>query len=93
MLTEEQLHYFCEAEARLAGVCVRIYEDREGKELAGIYGNHTVVRNMSTIPSDKVEFEGKARSGLRTSSSSFWDALFPNTMNGRSSSGPCAWAN
>lgn len=76
MLTEEQLHYFCEAEARLAGVCVRIYEDREGKELAGIYGNHTVVRNMSTIPSDKVEFEGKARSGLRTSSSSFWGASF-----------------
>ena len=64
MLNEEQLQYFCEAEARLAGVCVRIYEDRDGKELASIYGNHTAVRDMSTIPSDKVDFEGEGTIGL-----------------------------
>ena len=64
MLTEEQLLYFCEVEARLAGVCVRIYEDRDGKELASIYGNHTAVRDMSTIPSDKVDFEGEGTIGL-----------------------------
>ena len=64
MLSEEQLHYFCEVEARLSGVCVRIYEDRDGKELAAIYGNHTAVRDMSTIPSDKVDFEGEGTIGL-----------------------------
>ena len=64
MLSEEQLQYFCEAEARLSGVCVRIYEDRDGKELAAIYGNHTAVRDMSAIPSDKVDFEGEGTIGL-----------------------------
>ena len=64
MLNEEQLQYFCEAEARLSGVCVRFFRDREGKELAAIYGNHTAVRDMSTIPSDKVDFEGEGTIGL-----------------------------
>ena len=64
MLNEEQLQYFCEAEARLSGVCVRFFRDREGKELASIYGNHTAVRDMSTIPSDKVDFEGEGTIGL-----------------------------
>lgn len=64
MLTEEQLLYFCEAEARLSGVCVRVYGDREGKEPRAIFGNHTAVRDMSGIPADKVDFEGEGTIGL-----------------------------
>lgn len=64
MLNEEQLQYFCEAEARLSGVCVRFFRDREGKELAAIYGNHTAVRDMSAIPSEKMDFEGEGTTGL-----------------------------
>lgn len=64
MLTEEQLHYFCEVEARLAGVCVRIYEDREGKELAAVYGNRTLGNDLNNIPSGHIVFEGEGTIGL-----------------------------
>lgn len=64
MLTEEQLLYFCEVEARLAGVCVRIYEDREGKELAAVYGNRTLGNDLNNIPSGHIVFEGEGTIGL-----------------------------
>ena len=46
----EQLNYFCEVEARVTGVCVRIYRDRSLNELLAIYGNHTIERDYSHIP-------------------------------------------
>lgn len=64
MLNEEQLQYFCEAEARLAGVCVRIYEDREGKELCAVYGNRTLGNDLNDIPSGHIVFEGEGTIGL-----------------------------
>lgn len=64
MLNEEQLQYFCEAEARLAGVCVRIYEDREGKELCAVYGNRTLGNDLNDIPSSHIVFEGEGAIGL-----------------------------
>lgn len=91
MLSEEQLHYFCEAEARLSGVCVRFFRDREGKELAAVYGNRTLGNDLNDIPRAISSLRERARSGLRTSNNSCWGASFPSTMNGRSSSGPCAW--
>ena len=64
MLNKEQLQYFCEVEARLAGVCVRIFQGRGEEKLLAVYGNHTAVRDMSTFPSDKVDFEGEGTIGL-----------------------------
>ena len=64
MLNEEQLQYFCEAEARLAGVCVRIYGDREGKDLTAVYGNRTLGNDLNDIPSSHIVFEGEGAIGL-----------------------------
>lgn len=49
-MDHEQLRYFCEVEARVTGVCVRIYRDRQLSELLAIYGNHTIEHDYSHIP-------------------------------------------
>ncbi len=64
MLSEEQLHYFCEAEARLAGVCVRIFQGRGEEKLLAVYGNRTLKNDLNDIPSGHIIFEGKGTIGL-----------------------------
>lgn len=49
-MDQEQLEYFCEVEARLTGICVRIYRDPALNELLALYGNHTSVHEYSHIP-------------------------------------------
>lgn len=64
MLSEEQLHYFCEAEARLTGVCVRIFQGRGEEKLLAVYGNRTLKNDLNDIPSGHIIFEGKGTIGL-----------------------------
>ncbi len=64
MLTEEQLLYFCEVEARLAGVCVRIFQGRGEEKLLAVYGNRTLKNDLNDIPSGHIIFEGKGTIGL-----------------------------
>ena len=64
MLNEEQLQYFCEVEARLAGVCVRIFQGRGEEKLLAVYGNRTLKNDLNDIPSGHIIFEGKGTIGL-----------------------------
>ncbi len=64
MLNKEQLQYFCEVEARLAGVCVRIFQGRGEEKLLAVYGNRTLKNDLNDIPSGHIIFEGKGTIGL-----------------------------
>lgn len=49
-MNHEQLQYFLEVQARVTGICIRIYRDRSLNELLVIYGNHTIEHDYSHIP-------------------------------------------